>query len=140
MAPEKNIKNISGQTLIPDKVELELDSGCGGGSQPCNPGGGSPSLHTAITRITGPLFTGRDCLPVCNCGMTSLKSISTQVGVPRRVERPSLKICTKGNLPLPQPDFLTAFLFNSRFVSKSNNSVFEGSWVISISARHAHGQ
>ena len=71
-------------------------SGRGDGKQPCNPGGGSPSLHKANPRVTGPLFTGRDCLLVCNCGLTSVKSISTLVGVPRRVERPSLEICTKG--------------------------------------------
>lgn len=106
----KNIK----KTLILYTHRIQSVLGCGDGSKPCNPGGGSPSLHTAITRVTGPLFTGRDCLLGCYCGMTSLKSISTLVGVPRRVERPSLEICSKGNLSLPQPtilQFLNACVF-----------------------------
>ena len=84
---------------------VKLILGSRGGNPPCNPGGVSPSLHIAITRITGPLFTGPDCLPVCNCGMTSVKSIHTQVGVRRRVERPSLEKCTKGITPPRLPTF-----------------------------------
>jgi hypothetical protein len=72
--------------------------GSSDGFPPCNPGGASPSLYRAVTRFTGPLFTGRGCLPVRYCGLTSLKSIGAQVGAPRRVERPSPEISTKGLL------------------------------------------
>lgn len=78
--------------------KLVLDS-CGG-KPPCNTGGGSPSMHKAITRITGPILTGPDCLPVRNCSLTYFKSIGVQVGVRRRVDWPSLEKCTKGNLLL----------------------------------------
>ena len=81
-----------------------------GGEPPCNPAGGSPSLHKAITRVTGSILTGPDCLPVRNCSLTSVKSICVQVGVRRRVDRPSHKKCTKG-IPLLQLPILSLHFF-----------------------------
>ncbi len=71
-----------------------LGSG-GGKSLPCSPGGGSPSLHTAYTRFTSLLLTGRDCHHIHYRASSSANSISEYGDVPLGVEQSGPKEFTK---------------------------------------------
>jgi len=62
---------------------------------PCLLGGVSPFLFLAQSRITGSLFTWRDNPYYRYCGLTSVKSMSANRGIPRRSERSSPEVSTK---------------------------------------------
>ena len=74
-------------------VTLEIRSGSE--RLPCLLGGVSPFLFLAQSRITGSLFTWRDNPYYRYCGLTSVKSMSVNRGIPRRSERPSPEVSTK---------------------------------------------
>lgn len=62
---------------------------------PCNPGGGSPSLFIACSRITGSIFIMPHCHYYRFCGLASTKPKSDSSDVRRRVDRSSTKSPTK---------------------------------------------
>ena len=74
---------------------VKLKTGSSDVKSSCNPGGGSPSTRTDLSRVTGPLLTVRTSARYRHCGLTSLKSMSDTGRGPRRVEWPSPKCSSK---------------------------------------------
>jgi len=102
---ERSSKKVQSKLKPQALVDKLFYGGCGG-NLPCNPGGVSPSLHTAMTCFTGPLFTGPGCILDDVCSLTSVKSNRHLVYARRRVERPSRGSSTKGTSSSRPPFFL----------------------------------
>ena len=64
---------------------------------PCNPGGGSPSMHTAPPCLTGPLSTVRGQPTYAHCGFNAVHSMAHRWAPPLGVERPSPERSSKGD-------------------------------------------
>ncbi len=79
------------------------------GAEPCNPGGVSPSLRAALTCITGPLLTKRNCAWCLYDGMTLEELVSDTRHVSHRVERPSQVISSKVFPLLPTSPEINCF-------------------------------
>jgi hypothetical protein len=97
--------------------------GCGGGAgqQPCELNGGSPFMHTAFSRITGPLFTERGLAYYARFSLAPLEQTVHSMPSPHRVEQPSPRIFKKENPAAPPPLSLSCSSSSSRYLWRSAN-------------------
>ncbi len=88
-------------------------------SLPCFLGGGSPSLLTDCTRITGSILIMQISHYYRFCGLASRKPKSDSSGDLRRVDRSSTERSTKGRYnALPRNSFSPSFFHHSQFLLK----------------------
>ena len=88
------LNHISSLLSIPSQI-CNTSEQCDAGREPCFLGGGSPSMHTALSCFTGAFLTGHPSLPMRNYGLRSLTLIYAWVGGVLRVESPGTWCRTK---------------------------------------------
>ena len=96
-----------------------MEHGGESGQRPCNLNGGSPFLHTAKSRVTGPLFTGRGQPTYTHFGLAPLEQMTYRWASPHRVEQPSPESLTKENSVHSPPPLLRYFFHRDFSIASS---------------------